>query len=284
VWGSEAARFKAFVYAPRDVIGYVREMVRGRPPLHLSHNPLGGVMVVTFLAVLLGTTLTGALVYAGPEWNGALEAWLPKEAGRLLKELHEALGALLLPLIGLHLAGVIASSLLERQNLVVGMITGWKLAPNGWVPRRLTRVQRVVGLAVSAGLALTAARLAWALFPIGDAHAANDGPRQQLAAYARAAGPGFTPSAERGEAMYRLEHDKNGKPVACATCHTADPARPGRTPAGKNVEPLAPSANPRAFGDPKNTEKWFTRNCKQVISRECTPAEKADFLSFLLTR
>jgi len=29
-------------------------------------------------------------------------------------------------------------------------------------------------------------------------------------------------------------------------------------------------------------EKWFKRNCKDVLARECTAQEKADFVAFLI--
>ena len=124
--GPRPARFASFVRGPRQVLEYAREMLRGRPPRHLSHNPLGGAMAVTILAVLAGLVVTGGVVYAGPEFAGPLTGLIDKRAARGVKEIHEALSNGLLTLIGVHLAGVLASSLLERQNLVAGMITGRK--------------------------------------------------------------------------------------------------------------------------------------------------------------
>jgi hypothetical protein len=45
---------------------------------------------------------------------------------------------------------------------------------------------------------------------------------------------------------------------------------------------LAPAANPDAFTDAARVDKWFRRNCKDVLSRECTAAEKSDVVAFLL--
>jgi hypothetical protein len=51
---------------------------------------------------------------------------------------------------------------------------------------------------------------------------------------------------------------------------------------GKAIDPLAPAANPDAFTDAARVDKWFRRNCKDVLSRECTAAEKSDVVAFLL--
>ncbi len=71
---------------------------------------------------------------------------------------------------------------------------------------------------------------------------------------------------------------------SCATCHTSDPRAGGRhTVTGKPIEPLAPSANPARFTDEAKVAKWMRRNCKDVLQRECTPLEKGDVLTWLLT-
>lgn len=51
----------------------------------------------------------------------------------------------------------------------------------------------------------------------------------------------------------------------------------------KAIDPLAPRINPERFSNSSKTEKWFRRNCKDVLGRECTLAEKADVLAYLLS-
>lgn len=111
-------------------------------------------------------------------------------------------------------------------------------------------------------------------------------PAELLAQYqldsARAT-PGFTPSAQRGGAFYQNRFPANPRMPACTSCHTNDPAQTGRhVVTDKAIKPLAPAANPERFTDPAKVEKWFRRNCTEVVGRECTPAEKADFIAFLL--
>jgi cobalamin biosynthesis protein CbiG len=42
-------------------------------------------------------------------------------------------------------------------------------------------------------------------------------------------------------------------------------------------------ANPARFIDDTKVEKWYKRNCNDVLGRECTAQEKADLLSWLIT-
>ena len=88
----------------------------------------------------------------------------------------------------------------------------------------------------------------------------------------------------RGEDFFRRERtNSKGKIVSCTGCHTRNPKAVGETRAHKKIKPLAPVANPERFTDPKKVAKWFRRNCDDVLERECTAAEKADFIAFLLS-
>lgn len=115
---------------------------------------------------------------------------------------------------------------------------------------------------------------------------ANNARDSILAGYldaAKSADPGFTAfSAQRGETLFRTTHG-GGKPdtPTCTTCHTEIPQGRGRTRAGKDIDPIAVSANPTRFTDSAEVEKWFGRNCKSVLGRECTAVEKGDFITFM---
>jgi len=88
-------------------------------------------------------------------------------------------------------------------------------------------------------------------------------------------------SAARGESFFKATH---GKEFSCASCHSGNPAAPGKhASTGKDILPLAPSANAERFSDPAKVEKWFKRNCNDVLGRICTAQEKGDVLTYLLT-
>ena len=88
-------------------------------------------------------------------------------------------------------------------------------------------------------------------------------------------------SAARGETFFKSKH---GGEWTCASCHTDNPAAEGKhAKTGKIIKPLAPSANAERFSDMAKVEKWFKRNCNDVLERVCTAQEKGDVLSYLLT-
>lgn len=109
---------------------------------------------------------------------------------------------------------------------------------------------------------------------------------RSLDSTARAADPAFSGfSAARGQALH-TQTFAGGKPdtPACTSCHGATPRSSGRTPAGKAVEPMALSLSPTRYSDAAKVDKWFTRNCRDVLGRECTAREKGDWLSFMFSQ
>lgn len=104
-------------------------------------------------------------------------------------------------------------------------------------------------------------------------------PAELLAGYSAAAGA--PASAARGQKLFTTTQ---GREWRCASCHGDVPTQPGRHAAtAKPIGPLAPAFNPERFTDAAKVEKWFRRNCNDVIARECSAAEKADVLAWLMT-
>lgn len=109
------------------------------------------------------------------------------------------------------------------------------------------------------------------------AQVADTSPAAQLQHWsAQAGGPG---NAQRGQVFFNSPH---GAEWSCASCHGTPPTAQGKhANTGKTIAPLAPAFNPRAFTDTAKIDKWFRRNCKDVLSRECSAGEKADVLAYL---
>ncbi len=104
-------------------------------------------------------------------------------------------------------------------------------------------------------------------------------PAEMLATYT--AQSGGSASAARGQEFFSSKH---GKDWSCSSCHTSNPTSEGKHAAtGKLISPLAPAANAERFTDTAKTEKWFRRNCNDVVGRECSAAEKADVMAWLMS-
>lgn len=85
--------------------------------------------------------------------------------------------------------------------------------------------------------------------------------------------------AQKGFEFFTRQHANDW---SCSTCHLNPPNRVGKHDVtGKRIEPLAPAANPSRFTDSQEVDKWFKRNCKDVLDRECSAKEKADVLAYL---
>jgi hypothetical protein len=135
------------------------------------------------------------------------------------------------------------------------------------------QISRTLGRTGSAWLASLCLGLGLA----SAAHAGDTTPAGQLARFNQEAGaPG---QAARGEAFFNATH---GGEWSCASCHGKPPVGVGKhASTGKAIQPLAPAKNPERFTDVAKVDKWFKRNCKDVLSRECSAAEKADVMAYL---
>jgi cytochrome b len=116
VWGlvgTRHARFASFLRGPTAIVEYVRGLVQGQPKHYVGHNPAGALAIVVLLALAALVTAAGWANYneLGGEWLG---------------ELHEVAANAMLAFVGVHIAGVLISSWMHRDNLIGAMLTGRK--------------------------------------------------------------------------------------------------------------------------------------------------------------
>lgn len=148
IWGfigTKHARFADFIYSPAKIFAYARSLAGGSPSHYLGHNPLGGIMVIALLISLSLACFSGLKLYAAEDGKGPLanagslsiissayaheggEHHVRDKAGaEFWEEIHELFVNVSLGLVGLHIVGVVVSSLLHREKLVKAMITGNK--------------------------------------------------------------------------------------------------------------------------------------------------------------
>lgn len=130
-------------------------MLGGKAKRYIGHNPLGGWMVIALLSSITLTGVTGLMVY-GEQGHGplasikTLEMQTPSlishaqadddeheehegkkdDENEWLEEIHEFFANFSVFLVLLHIAGVLFSSVHEKQNLPRAMIYGYKRSDN----------------------------------------------------------------------------------------------------------------------------------------------------------
>lgn len=131
--GSPTARFSHFLRSPRAIIVYASQLLRGRAPHYLGHNPLGALMVAALLLVLAAQALSGLFtvdsngIFGGPfghfdmmdeppAWKARLQSW------------HHTGANVLLALIAIHVLVNLFYQFVRRDRLVTAMVTGEKPA------------------------------------------------------------------------------------------------------------------------------------------------------------
>ena len=157
--GTRYARFSEFLYPPAQIADYLKGLLIGRPKHYIGHNPAGGFMIVILLLSLLSLTLTGLKAYGvkghGPwakneisfmtnafadsddkedhDENDSRKQRSQKnhrteknEKDEFWEEVHETIAYFTLFLASIHIMGVLVSSLVHRENLIMAMITGRK--------------------------------------------------------------------------------------------------------------------------------------------------------------
>ncbi|MDO6561858.1 cytochrome b/b6 domain-containing protein [Amphritea sp. 1_MG-2023] len=128
--GPQYARFGNFVTGKARVVRYLKSLLSGRAEHYIGHNPAGGLMVVALLLMLALTCFFGMTLLAMDNAGPLAGTFVTALNDDWVKELHEFCANTTLMLVFIHIAGVIVSSFLHRENLVKAMVSGVKKAPN----------------------------------------------------------------------------------------------------------------------------------------------------------
>ncbi len=116
IWGmigTRYARFSEFVRSPSAVFQYLRSLLTKSPEHFTGHNPAGAIAVLLLLGLGAAISVSGYALYndLGGDW---------------VEEAHELLANTMLAIVFVHIAAVLISSHLHKENLPLAMITGKK--------------------------------------------------------------------------------------------------------------------------------------------------------------
>ncbi|MDR2195075.1 MAG: cytochrome b/b6 domain-containing protein [Gallionellaceae bacterium] len=111
--GTRYARFRSFLFAPRIALAYLRGLLKHNSARWIGHNPVGSYAIHALL--LLGVVVAASGIAI---WFNFDDDWV--------EEIHELSSSVMLAVVGMHVVGVIVSSVLHRENLIRSMINGRK--------------------------------------------------------------------------------------------------------------------------------------------------------------
>lgn len=139
IWGllgSRYARFSEFVRSPAEGMRYLKSMLSGKPAHFIGHNPAGAIAILLLLGLGIGTGVSGWMIFN-------------EIGGEGMEEVHETLSNLMLIVVLAHIVGVIAGSIVHRENLARAMVSGYK---NGEPAQGIRKKHGLVALALLLGL------------------------------------------------------------------------------------------------------------------------------------
>ncbi len=126
VWGfigTRYALFRSFWFKSSEIKDYVIVLIKAKPKHYVGHNPAGSVAVFALLTLGIVSGATGVMVFEDV-------------GGDVLEEAHDWVSYAMLAVVTLHVAGVLVSSVMHRENLVRSMVTGFKsVQPNQAINR-----------------------------------------------------------------------------------------------------------------------------------------------------
>jgi cytochrome b len=162
--GSETARFASFMRGPRAFHAYARELIAGRHPRALGHNPMGGWMIAFMIVVLAVQAACGLFADDEIATQGPLAAKVSNAMVARLTAIHSYNGWIVLAAVCVHVATIGIYQWMLHDDLVRPMVTGWRDWPAG-----TPAIPPAMGSSLAAAVVLAAscAAVYWlvAIFP-----------------------------------------------------------------------------------------------------------------------
>lgn len=160
VLGGHWSRFVNFVPTPSTLLSYVQSLRAQQAPKNIGHNPLGALSVLGMLGLLLLQVFSGFLSDDEISNTGPWTALVSSDWVSRATEYHSDIGkALLLLLVGLHVATVLYYKRIKHEDLITPMLSGDKVLPAPTHDSRDTLTSRLFALGILVGCAYVVYRL-----------------------------------------------------------------------------------------------------------------------------
>ncbi len=130
LFGSSTSRFSAWLWWPWTAAGYGWDILRGRTPLYLTHNPLGSYMILVLLAAVTAQGVLGLFTVEHNDLTaGPLYRLVSEERQKVITDWHVWFFYwVILALVPIHILANFWYGLVKKEPLITAMVTGRKPA------------------------------------------------------------------------------------------------------------------------------------------------------------
>lgn len=132
IWGfvgGEFARFTSFIAGPVAAIRFGLGLLKRRSQHVISHNPIGGWMVIVLLLLLGAQAIFGLISDDEIATTGPLARYVSTELSLKAMSWHRLLGDALLILTAIHILAVLFHVFVKKEGLIRAMFSGNKDLP-----------------------------------------------------------------------------------------------------------------------------------------------------------
>lgn len=109
--GTKYARFDNFLFKPRTLLDYLLNVLLGKPPKFVGHNPGSAYAIYAMFILISATVISGIILSEVKDSNSSL---------------HELLVDFMLSILVLHVLGVLVHSFQHKENIIAVMIHGYR--------------------------------------------------------------------------------------------------------------------------------------------------------------
>lgn len=126
VIGTRYARFKSFIFPPKEILQYAKSLPNKNSETYAGHNPIGGIAVLVMLLMIGLQALSGLFVSDDIFSEGPYRSVANQSVTEIMEFIHFNFFDFILAIVALHILAVLFYQFYKKQTLINAMIHGKK--------------------------------------------------------------------------------------------------------------------------------------------------------------
>lgn len=128
IFGTHYAKFSQFLPTKTKLKNYLKKSKQEKGYTTIGHNPLGGLMVVFMLLLILSQAISGLFMNDDVFTTGPYYESASSSVQKIMSFIHHNVFDVILIVSVLHIGAIFYYLFAKKINLIVPMITGYKLS------------------------------------------------------------------------------------------------------------------------------------------------------------